>query len=74
MAIIIQQDATVHSLFISVKRSTCFGWYFHPSSGAHNTVFTVFGINETITVTCRGRDWMVAVMVSIMPDTVNTVL
>jgi len=21
--------------------STCFGWYLHPSSGAHTTVFTV---------------------------------
>ena len=23
--------------------STCFGWYLHPSSGAHTTVFTVSG-------------------------------
>jgi hypothetical protein len=29
----IQQDATSHSLFISGNCSTCFGWYFHPSSG-----------------------------------------
>jgi len=21
--------------------STCFGWYLHPSSGAHSTVFTI---------------------------------
>jgi hypothetical protein len=37
----IQQDATLHSLFISGNCSTCFGWYFHPSSGAyatHNTL------------------------------------
>jgi hypothetical protein len=27
--IYIQQDATLHSLFISVNCSTCFGWYFH---------------------------------------------
>ena len=33
----IQQDAMLHSLFISVNCSTCFGWYFHPSSGAHAT-------------------------------------
>ena len=28
---------------------------FHPSSGAHNSVSTVSGINETVTVTCHGR-------------------
>jgi len=49
MAIIIQQGATVYSLFISVNFSTCFGWYFHPSSGAHSTVSTVSGINRTVT-------------------------
>ena len=37
------------------QRSTCFGWYFHPSPGAHNTVPTVFGINETVTATCGER-------------------
>jgi hypothetical protein len=36
----IQQDATLHSLFISGNCSTCFGWYFHPSSGAHTTVWS----------------------------------
>jgi hypothetical protein len=41
---IIQQDATLHSLFISGNRSTCFGCYFHPSSGAHTTVSTASGI------------------------------
>ena len=30
----------LHSLFISGNCSTCFGWYFHPSSGAHTTVST----------------------------------
>ena len=40
---IIQQ---VYSLFKSVNCSTCFGWYLHPSSGAHNTESTVFGINS----------------------------
>jgi hypothetical protein len=34
----IQQDATLQSLFISGNCSTCFGWYFHPSSGAHTIV------------------------------------
>ena len=56
--IIIQQDATIYSLFISVNCSTCFGRYLHPSSGAHITVSTVPGINETVTVTCRERDWL----------------
>ena len=46
MAIIIQQDATEYSLFKSVNRSTCFGWYLHPSS-THNTVSTVSGVNGT---------------------------
>jgi hypothetical protein len=32
-----QQDASLHSLsFISVKRSTCFWRFLHPSSGAQN--------------------------------------
>ena len=39
--IYIQQDATLHSLFISGNCSTCFGSYLHPASGAHTTVFTV---------------------------------
>ena len=41
VSIIIQQDATIYSLFISVICSSCFGWYLHPSSGAHITVSTV---------------------------------
>jgi hypothetical protein len=51
----IQQDATLHSLFISGNCSTCFGWYFHPSSGAHTTVSTATGICHTVTATCRYR-------------------
>jgi len=57
MAIIIQRDATIYSLFISANCSACLGWYLHPSSGAHNTVSTVSGINETVTATCRERGW-----------------
>ena len=53
--IYIQQDATLHSLFISGNCSTCFGWYFHPSSGAHTTVSTASGICHTVTATCRYR-------------------
>jgi hypothetical protein len=53
--IYIQQDATLHSLFISGNCSTCFGGYFHPSSGAHTTVSTASGICHTVTAICRYR-------------------
>jgi hypothetical protein len=53
--IYIQQDVTSHSLFISGNCSTCFGWYFHPSSGAHTTVSTASGICHTVTAICRYR-------------------
>jgi hypothetical protein len=49
----IQQDATSHSLFISGNYSTCFGWYFHTSSGAHTTVSTASGICHTVTAICH---------------------
>jgi hypothetical protein len=51
----IQKDATSHNLFISGNCSTCFGWHFHPSSGAHTTVFTASGICHTVTAICRYR-------------------
>jgi hypothetical protein len=51
----IQQDATLHSLFISGNGSTCFRWYFHPSSGARTTVSTASGICHTVTAICRYR-------------------
>ena len=83
MPIIVQQDAIIYGLFISVYRSACFGWYLHPSSGAHVTVPTASGISKTVTATCRERDWMgvriqscsqqVAVTVLLMPDAVDTV-
>jgi hypothetical protein len=53
--IYIQQDATLHNLFISGNCSICFGWYFHPSSGAYTTVSTASGICHTITAICRYR-------------------
>jgi hypothetical protein len=44
--------------FISVNCSTCFGWLFHPLSGAHTriTVITASGTGQTVSVTfhCRG--------------------
>jgi hypothetical protein len=55
ISIHIQQDATLHSLFISWNCSTCFGWYLHPSSGAHTTVSTAFCICHTVTAICRYR-------------------
>ena len=57
MPIVVHQDVTIYSLFISVYRCTCFGWYLHPSSGAHVTVSTAPGISKTVTATCRERDW-----------------
>ena len=53
-----QQEGTIYSSFISANCSTCFGWNLHTSSGAHITVSTVSGINETVTATCRESDWM----------------
>jgi hypothetical protein len=53
--IYIEQDATLHSLFISENCSTCFGWYFHPSSGAHTTATTASGICHTVTAIFRYR-------------------
>ena len=45
----------LNTLFISGNCSTCFGWYLHPSSGAHTTVSTESGISHTVTPTCRYR-------------------
>jgi hypothetical protein len=53
--IYLQQDATLHSLFISENCSTRFGRYFHPSSGAQTTVCTASGICHTVTTTYRYR-------------------
>jgi hypothetical protein len=47
----IQQDATLHSLFISGNCCTCFGWYFNPPSGAHTTVSTASGICHAVSAT-----------------------
>jgi hypothetical protein len=40
---------------MSVNYSTRFGWYFHPSSGAHTPVSTESGICHTVTAICRYR-------------------
>jgi len=57
MQIIVQQDATIYSLFVSVNRCTCFGWYLQPSSGAHVTVPTESGISKIVTTTCCEHNW-----------------
>ena len=36
-----QQDAMIHNLFISVRRSTFFRQFFCPSSGAQNWTYSV---------------------------------
>ena len=43
-------------LFTLVKRSTCFGRSFHPSSGAQNCVYSN-GICQTAAATCCYRGW-----------------
>ena len=36
-----QQAAMFHNLFISVRHSTCFRWFFRPSSGAQNCTYSI---------------------------------
>jgi hypothetical protein len=43
-----QQDAHVTEFILSDNWSTCFGCYYHPSSGAQNTVTTVSGNRYTV--------------------------
>ena len=56
MSITVQQDATFTFYYISGNYSTCFGWYHHPSSGAHITVTTASGTGRTVSAIfrCRG--------------------
>ena len=56
-----------HTRFISGNCSTCFGWYLHPSLGAHTTLSTASGTCQTSTATCHysGRQ---------VPDAVDTVV
>jgi len=74
----------VTRFILSGNCSTCFGWYYHPSSRAQTTVSTASGICHTVTAICRyrGRDgtglsvlWVqIAVTVWQMPDAVDTVV
>jgi hypothetical protein len=46
----------VTQFILSGNWSTCFGWYFHPSSGAHTTVSTASLICHAVTAICRYRE------------------
>jgi len=46
-----QQDAHVTEFILSDNCSTCFGRYYHPSSGAQTTVTTASGNRYTVMVT-----------------------
>jgi len=82
MEIIIQQDATEYNLFKSVNRSICFGWYFTH----HQELITLYLqylallrplLLPVVSVAGRGfqpRSRHEAVTISLMPDTVDTVL
>ena len=43
-----QQDAHVTDFILSDNCSTCFGRYYHPSSGAQTTVTTASGNRYTV--------------------------
>jgi hypothetical protein len=43
-----QQDAQATKFILSDNCSTCFGLYYHPSSGAHTTVTTASGNRYTV--------------------------
>ena len=68
--IYIQQDATLHSLFISGNCSTCFGWYLHPSSVTHTTVSTTSGTCQTVTATCHYRGRVGTALQLLLPATI----
>ena len=55
----IQQDQSLHNLFISVNCSTCFGWIPHPSSGVQNCIYSIWYLSN------RQRQ---------VPDAVDTVV
>ena len=42
-----------YTVYLYVNCSTCFGWYLHPSSRAHTTLYTASGTCQTGTATCR---------------------
>ena len=56
LLIYFQQDATLHSLFISGKLLYMFRVFLYPSSGAYTTVFKVSGTCQTFNATCRSSN------------------
>ena len=48
-----QQDVMFLNLFISVRHSTCFRWFFHPSSGAQNYTY-VRHLSDHYAASCPG--------------------
>jgi hypothetical protein len=46
-----------YTVYLYLETALHFGWYFHPSSGAHTTLSTASGICHTVTAIChfRGR-------------------
>jgi hypothetical protein len=67
MLIIVQRDATIYSLFIAANCCTCFGWWHHPSSGAHITVFTASGTGCSVWAATSGHRGWIETAVSIHP-------
>ena len=72
--IYVQKDALLHYLFVSLNCSTCFGWYLHPSSGAHTTVSTACDTCQTVTdrnklrIKCMGiKHGLVKVELNVRP-------
>jgi len=41
-----QQDATLHSLFISVNCSTRFGWFLHLSPGEQIHIYSIWYLSN----------------------------
>ena len=80
LSITVQQDATIYSFYyISAGCCTCFGWYTHPSSGAHsNCNYIIWHCLNRICyrpLTWRSppRQWTVANTVRPVPEVVITV-
>ena len=82
VSIIVQQAVTIHIFIIfSANRSACFGWYPHPSSGAHlNCNYNIWHwSNRLLTWKCQNsvlnapRQQTVADTVWPVPDAVITV-
>ena len=63
----------VTQFIISGNCFTCFGWYLHPSSGAHTTVSTASGICHTVVCALDDGWWYHPKHVKQFPDIINCV-